>query len=332
MRVTTRQLLAEIEQLHDEDHADKRVGPSDYLKCEKQIELRVKGTPEDEPIEDNHAAIIGTMIHAAFAAHLDARYSKRATAEFAVTVPGLDRTGTADAVWYRDGELVDLKTCSQRAFDRVVTHGAKPEHVGQCNAYALGLNRSDIPIHTCVLAYISRESGDVHEVVFAYDEASGREAVDWLANVEQMIDAGFDMPRRGNGPDTGFPCDWCPFWRTCWDVDNTPDDRSHASKFTQDDEIEQLIDVYVDTGEVERDAKAARAAARQRLVGIHYDLNGRRLSWSRPKQEMVDEIDVEALTVAAVEAGLDVPMVSVPKFTSSRITAKRTNTQKGATE
>lgn len=326
-RPTTLQLLREIEQLHDEDHVDPRVGPSDYLTCEKQIELRLKRAPLDEPIEDNHAAIIGTMIHAAFATHIERKYRREAFAERRVSVPGLDRQGTADGVWWVDKTVVDLKTCSARAFDRIVTHGAKREHVGQANAYGLALNREGIAIETCVLAYVNRENGDVHEIEWAYDEDDARAVVDWLSNVESMIEAGMDMPRRGDGPYTGFPCDWCPFWKTCWEVDDTPAGFSHASKFTVDEEIEPLIDTYLDQGEVEREAKQLRAAARQRLYGISYDANGRRLSWSRPRTEVVDEIDVEALTAAAVAAEIPVPMKTVEKTVASRINAKRTNTQ-----
>lgn len=330
-RVSVRDLIREIEALHDEDR-DPRVGPSDYGRCEKAIELRIKGAPAEEPIEDNHAAIIGTMIHEAIASHVNAQHrSHGGSAELAVQVPGLERSGTADLVWAKDGELVDVKTVSSRAFDRIVTHGAKDEHMGQADAYALGLNRARIKITTCTLAYVNRENGDVHEVSWDYNEERAREVVSWLVNVEQMIDDGFDMPRRGNGPDTGFPCDWCPFWRTCWDVEHTPADRSHASKFTRDDELDALIDTYIDMGETEREAKAARAAARARLVGISYEANGRKLSWSnggRVKTTTEDEIDVEALTALAVAEGIEVPMTTVTTRVASRINAKRVNTQK----
>lgn len=326
-RVSVRDLIREIEALHDEDR-DPRVGPSDYGRCEKAIELRIKGAPVEEPIEDNHAAIIGTMIHEAIASHVSAVHSVDARAELSIAVPGLERLGTADLVWMLDGELVDVKTVSSRAFDRIVTHGAKDEHMGQADAYALGLNRDGYDIETCTLAYVNRENGDVHEVSWGYDETRAREVVSWLVNVEQMIDDGYDMPRRGNGPETGFPCDWCPFWRTCWDVDNTPSDRSHASKFTRSDELDALIDTYIDMGETEREAKAARAAARARLVGISYEANGRKLSWSRSREEDEDVVDVEALTALAVAEGLEVPMTTTTKRVASRITAKRVNTQK----
>lgn len=335
MRPHTKNLLHEIEWAHDEAHANTAVGPSDYLTCPKQLQLRHEGAPVDAPIVDNHAAIIGTMIHAAFALHLTQNYGPDQVAvEYPILIPGLDRPGTADAVWWDAGVVVDLKTCSSRAFDRVVTHGASEAHVGQVSAYALGLNRAGTRnrITTCVLAYVNRENGDVHEVEWEYDSFHGIDVVDWLVRAQDGLDAGLDMERWGDGPETGYPCDYCPFWRTCWDVENTPEDRSHASKFTTDDEVEGLIDVYLDAGEVEREAKAAKAAARARLFGISYAGNGRRLSWTRPRAETVSEVDVEGLTAVAVAAGLTVPMVDTVKTTAARIAVKRSTEPKGATE
>jgi hypothetical protein len=247
-------------------------------------------------------------------------------------VPGLERDGHADLVWIIDGELVDVKTVSPRAFEYVLTFGAKPDNVGQVETYALGLYRAaDVPImgdrelaiETLTLAYVNRDNGDVHEVSWAYDEQAARAKLSELVHVEQMIDDGHDMPRAANARLGAFPCDWCPFWRECWEVDDGDPPEDYASRFTQDDDVEQLIETYLQASTVESEAKATKAAARDRLVGIAYAANGYRLSWSTGRVSYVDEVDYDELVVQAQLAGLTVPMTTVEKRTSRRINVGR---------
>jgi hypothetical protein len=306
---------------------DARVGPSDYGKCRRQIAYRVRGHEQGEPIESTRAATMGTLFWKGLGEFIAETYDD-AEVELPVAVPGLERGGSADLRWVHDGVLVDVKTVSERAFDRVVTHGAKDENVGQLETYALGLNRRRTkhakPITALVLAYVNRDNGDVHEVAWTYDEQTARERVSWLVSVEQAIDAGFEMQRDGV-LGTGFPCDWCPFWRECWDVENTPDDRSHASKFTVDDAmIEDAIERYLDAAATESKAKRVKSEAREQLVGITYEHGGYSLKWSGGRTTREAVIDHEQLVILAVEHGLTVPMIEKSSTSSKRIAVKRT--------
>jgi hypothetical protein len=320
--VRTAALLDEIERVGQEQH-EVGVGPSDYGRCRRQIGYFVRGHEQHEPIQSTRAALMGTLIHDGITRFVLEQYPSSAFAEFRLTIPGLDRQGAADLIWLDDDELVDLKTVNARSFDSIVTRDEpRDENVGQVETYALALNRRRIKVTTCTLAYINRENGDVAEFSWPYDEDSARERVSWLVNVEQMIADGMDMPRDGTGD--GFPCEWCPFYAECWDVENTPDDRSHASKFTVSDaQIEDAIERYLDASAVESKAKALKSDARAQLVGIEYEANGYKLSWSGGKTTHVDEIDHDALVVLAVEAGLEVPMQRVDKTSSRTIRVKR---------
>lgn len=326
MHKSVSELLDEIEH-EGQDGRDPRVGPSDYGKCERQVAYRVRGHEQHEQVESSRAATIGTLIHMGIAAHVARRHHTYARVELHVDVPGLDRSGSADLLWVGSQRLVDVKTVSGRAFDRVCTFGAKTENIGQVETYALGLNRAGINVETLVLAYVNRENGDVWEHEWEYDEESARAVVSELVQLEQMIDAGFDMPRAENARLGAFPCDWCPFWRECWDVENTPEDRSHASKYTIDDEqIEDAIERYFEGMTLESKGKEIKSAAREQLVGITYENDAYRLAWSGGRTSYVDEIDHEQLVVLAVEAGLEVPMKSVEKRSARRIGLKRVKT------
>lgn len=316
---------------------DLRVGPSDYGKCGRQVAYRVRGHEPGPPIEKTRAATMGTLFWQGLGDHI-AKTHPDALVEVRVEIPGLDRDGSADLVWSVDGVLVDVKTVSARAFDHVVTFGAKPDNVGQLETYGLGLNRRiaeaerlglDVlqpiaPVHTLRLEYVNRDNGDVHPVEWAYDEQVARRKVSDLASLEQMIEAGFDLPRAAGARLGAFPCDWCPFWRECWDVPEGDPDDEYASKFTKTDAaVEEAIESYLSAGAVESEAKRTKAAARDRLVGIAYGANGYRLSWSGGRVTYVDEIDTDALVEQAQLAGLEIPMKTVEARTSRRINVGR---------
>lgn len=337
MRKSISELIDEFEASRNVDR-DPRVGPSDYGKCPRQVQLRVTGVEPGEPIVKTRAATMGTLFWQGLGEHI-AKTHPDAIVEQHVHVPGLERGGSYDLRWIDDGELVDVKTVSERAFDHVVTFGAKDENVGQVETYALGINRSldsanrlrgklppvpDKPIETLTLAYVNRDNGDVHEISWAYDEQTARAKLSELVSMEQMIDAGMRLPRARNARLGAFPCDWCPFWRHCWDVPegDAPDD--YASRETKTDtQVEEAIETYLQAGRIESDAKATKAAARDRLVGIDYAANGYKLSWSGGRTTYVDEIDYDALVVQAQLAGIGVPMRTVESRASRRINVRR---------
>lgn len=329
--------MKSISELIDEYEAsrnvgrDPRVGPSDYGGCGRQVAYRVRGHEPGEPVEQTRAATMGTLFWQGLGEWIAGAYPD-AWVEQRVRVPGLEREGASDLVWIIDGVLVDVKTVSDRAFDYVVKTGAKPENIGQVETYALGLNRDpDVPIHgdrpqaitRLRLEYVNRENGDVHPVEWDYDEQTARRKVSELVQLEQMIDAGFEIPRAQGARLGAFPCDWCPFWRECWDVENTPDDRSHESKFTADDEVEGVIEDYFRAQAVEAAAKRDKDAARSRLVGIRYDSPTVALTWSGNRPKVEDEVDVDALVARTIAAGETVPMRTVEKRTPWRINLKR---------
>jgi hypothetical protein len=307
---------------------DLRVGPSDYGKCPRQVQLRVQGVEPGETREKTRAATMGTLFWLGLGNYIAAKYPD-AIVEQAVAVPGLERDGNVDLRWQLDGVIVDVKTVSSRAYEHVVTFGAKPENVGQLETYALAVNRhcervGDELVHTLQLHYVNRDNGDVHPIEWAYDEKVARTKLSELVHMEQMIELGEELPRAENARLGAFPCDWCPFWRHCWDVPegDAPDD--YAAKFTDSDEkIEAAIETYLQLGVVERETKAARAAARDQLVGIEYAAGGYKLSWGGGRTTYVDEVDYDALVVQAQLAGIEVPMKTTEVRPVRRINVRR---------
>lgn len=325
MRKSISELIDEFEASRNVDR-DPRVGPSDYGKCPRQVQLRVRGAVPGEPRVKTRAATMGTLFWQGLGEHV-AKTHPDAVVESAVKVPGLEREGSYDLRWWDDGELVDVKTVSERAYDRVVTFGAKDENVGQLETYALAINREPLqqaPIETLTLAYVNRDNGDVHEISWAYDEDVARSKLTELVHLEQMIDDGHELPRAENARLGAFPCDWCPFWRECWNVPDgeAPDD--YAARETKTDaDVEVQIELYLAAGQRESEAKAVKAAARDRLVGIDYAANGYKLSWGGGRVTYDTEIDHDELVALAQLHGLAVPMKTVENRVSRRINVRR---------
>lgn len=338
-------LMDEFEASRNVDR-DLRVGPSDYGKCPRQIMYRVTGHEPGTQRQTSRAATMGTLFWQGLGEFIAEAYPD-AVVEGRVAIPGLGRGGSFDLRWINDGVLVDVKTKNQRGFDRVVSLGeASPEHVGQLETYALAVNRAKVrkpksgslrelgaavghdpaptPIEMLTVAYVNRDNGDCHEITWAYDEDTAREKVAWLVEQEEMIDAGVEMPRAPGARLGGFPCDWCPFWRECWQIDDDTVPDTYASKFTTSDPmIEDAIGRYMDANETEAKAKAAKAEARDQLVGIEYAANGFKLSWSGGRTTYEDQIDHDALVAFCVEHKIPVPMTTVEKRTARRISLKR---------
>lgn len=329
MRKSISELIDEFEAARNVDR-DPRVGPSDYGKCPRQVMYRVRGHEPGEPREKTRAATMGTLFWQGLGEHV-AKTHPDAIVEQHVTVPGLERGGSYDLRWIDDGEMVDVKTVSERAYDRVVTFGAKDENVGQLETYALAVNRAPVdagfpalPITTLTLAYVNRDNGDVHEVSWAYDEQTARSKLTELVHLEQMIDDGHEMPRAEGARLGSFPCDWCPFWRECWQIDGDDVPDTYASRFTTTDvQVEAAIERYLEAGETESKAKRIKAEARDALVGIDYAANGYKLSWSGGRITYVDEVDYDELVALAQLNGLTVPMKTVENRVSRRINVRR---------
>lgn len=305
---------------------DPRIGPSDYGGCPRSMMYRVRGEKPGTPRQQTRAATMGTLFWQGLGAFIAETYPD-AVVEERVHVPGLERGGSIDLRWRLHGVLVDVKTVSERGFDHVVTFGAKPENVGQLETYALSVNRTAPPaeqIHTLVLSYVNRDNGEVEDVSWNYDEATARQKLSELVNIEQQIDAGMELPRAQNARLGAFPCDWCEFWRLCWDVPEGDAPDTYAARFTTSNaQIEAAAETYLSASVQERELKAAKAAARDQLVGIDYNAGGYVLSWSGGRTTYADEVDYDELVVQAQAAGLQVPMRTVEKVAARRINLRR---------
>lgn len=323
--------LAQLLGSWDDDVQDARhpaVGPSDAGRCTRQVAYRVRGEQPDTE-RSSEQAIMGTLIHEGIARVIALSFDTAdRTAELQVQVPGLKRPGTADDVWWAHGLLTDYKTTSGRAFDWWLNRGPDDDAWGQLYAYAYGINDTYGPtadvIDSLRLVAINRDNGASAEWVIPYDAEAAEQAVAQLVTLQELIDQGHELPRQGAGPGRGFPCDYCSWVRTCWNIDDVPEGRSPQSATLDADELEQVAAVaaeYVDAQQIEAKAKRLKEDARAFLVGISVDdAHGFAVRWSGGRREL--KPDPAALLAAAEAAGMHVPMTEV--VSGKKISVKRT--------
>ena len=323
--------LAELLHSWDDDLQAARelgVGPSDAGRCRRQVAYAVRGTPPDTA-RPKDAAIMGTLIHEGIARVIAERFvSTLRESNVPVTIPGLHRQGTADDVWWWAQLLTDYKTTSERMTQYWVNRGGPDEDVwDQPYAYAYGLNAVQPDTISAVrVVIIDRNSGDSHEWVRPYTDEDGQRAVAALVALAAAIDSGQDLPRDGAGPGRGYPCDYCPFVKTCWQLDDVPEGMSAQSALIAGDAelVAAAAADYLEAQQTEAKAKRAKEDARAFLVGINVDdLDGYRVRWGGGRLKTETELDVDALCAIAAKHDEQIPMREVEKRSPLRISVGR---------
>lgn len=298
------------------------VGPSDFGSCPRQVGYRERGQAEDTP-RDKDDATAGTLLHAGFASALVASGAP-VEVERVVTIPGLKRTGTCDAYWYDDAVVEDFKTKSGRGFQRWLDNDPDESAWGQVYVYAYGLWVADEPVHTVRITAYNRETGAVQSWDREFDpHDDGIPAVRWLMNLQEQIDSGADLPRTGPGPERGFPCDWCPFVRTCWNLD-VFDTGSAVAQFTTDEDVPALLAQYDEGRALEAKGKRLKEEARDRLVGREgVTEDGWEFGWTGGREVREEVVDMERVAALLADWGLAVPVREEVRSTRRSISVRR---------
>ncbi len=333
-------ILAQWDEARTSAREPSLVSPSDLGNgCDRRTMYRATGAEPDA--RDNRKAIVGTLIHGG------ARHAIEAAGGIVEVAcdyphPGLG-VGHADIVWPDDGTVDDIKSKSDRAFTRWLTHGPDEGELRQARAYAWSVhNGRAFPdsdhmsqgereraairllktvgkVDTVRIVAVNRDTGESQEFVEAYDDERAWEAVVLMGRLASDIADGVDIPRQGNGPGTGFPCDWCEFVRECWNMADVPAGRSPQSAGIDvaDPEWVAAASDYLEAQQAEAKAKDAKAANRMRLVGVPGEADGLKVAWQGGRTiPATVEPDPDAMEVLIQEAGWEVPVREVPERTT----------------
>lgn len=249
-------------------------GPSDYLRCRRQIQYREKPPAGVEPVhKPNLEATLGSMYAEMLRQARSGRYPWRLY-EHEVRVPGLDRPGRLDEYDTITRRLRDWKTTGHYKWEQIGVDGADPAHKGQLDIYAYGLEEAGFRVDVAELEYVNRAFGEVERFEHRYRRDDAETALDWLYGVNAALDMGVDLPRDRRGPSTDEMCRLCPFVEHCWNVAAAEAAGRSPESYTilgPDPTAEQIEWAARRTLDFKRDLNAAKTAyeeARYLLTGV----------------------------------------------------------------
>jgi hypothetical protein len=120
-----------------------------------------------------------------------------------------------------------------------------------------------------------------------------------------------DFPQEGNGPRTGFPCDWCEYVTVCW-PDAEDGMSPQASSIVDDPElVAEKAATYLAARDEESQAKKRKDAAFAFLRGIVGEFGEFRVTQT-PDGEGEMVLDEESAIDLLKQYGEDVPVMFKP--------------------
>lgn len=321
----------------------RKIGASEIGTCRRRTAYRLAGTkPTDPPT--GLQAFLGTAIHKAVLAV--ARKEHGAVTEVRLDSPLVK--GHADAVYLRAADpwdpdpvlspaqlreldasaaralailLEDLKTKGRFSYQTTVDTGPKVAEWFQVHLYAWMLRTGqvidrrlprgvELPVESVALRFVDRDTGQQHVVEEPYDPAITVEALGWLDQVYEQLEAGGpeNVTRDGYGPDVSAICDFCPFLTACWGPQPYgPDGLTRQSMEIHDDPATEAALIGYDLRRAEeKGAKEAKAAFRAQLDGSPAGVYGDyKLAWTRKDPQEVP--DAEAAVERLRELGESIP-------------------------
>jgi hypothetical protein len=252
------------------------LGASDAGACKRSVWYRnFADTLEDyvPAFVDDKKSLMGTSIHESFLGATKALYPWRQI-EMRLTVPGFDRDVRIDSYDPYTGVVEDLKTAGDAKW-RMLVDGPTEGTWKQTRIYGFGLEEAGYLVTELRLVYVHRE-GDKAPEVFTepYDRAKALEAVSELATLGDLLAAGVVPEREGDGPDSGYPCAYCPARNHCWNVDTAatvgrgPVSVTLLGLSPEDKEVEWALSQYRDGLAIENEGKSVKAKFKAMLDGI----------------------------------------------------------------
>lgn len=265
--------------------------------CSRVVAFRAAGVdPTDPELDgDKRQATLGTWLHRGFLPMLRLRLrGGRTEVPVSLAGSGLVLPGHVDLWWRRRGGdvVVDVKSVKEWGMGHIRTHGPRPVHLMQAQAYALALRQTKgADVRHVALIYVDRATGDHEPFVVPFGARQAAEVMERLADVGRWVGDPLAAPRDEDGPGMSWRCDHCPWLRACWGESARPGDVSVLGLDPDDrDAIEAALEEY-DAARTARSAadarmRRARAALDRARPGRYGQMH---LGWGRDTPPVLDK-------------------------------------------
>lgn len=245
---------------------DKRIGVSDIGHCREYVRRMLTQQPfSDEQNKFRLAALVGTAVgdhvEDAVVTQEPGRWTKQAEVVVRLRWKDVEIRLPGHPDLFNEDEVRDYKT--RNGLGVVRRGGPSQQERYQLSLYARALIESGRAHEgiRCSLIYIDRSGAETlpHVETWIYDPAEAQQAEEWLGDVLYAVAHG-EEASRDRERSWCYAC--CPFASACRGED------TDAEGLIEDPEIVKAVQAYVAAAELEKQAKADKAAARAALVGI----------------------------------------------------------------
>ena len=197
-----------VKRLTEQDNQRSRstqvnVGPSEIGGCSRRLWYKLNGYTRTNDNTLRLPAIMGTAIHTM----IEAVFADTAGFETEVELSDGTITGHVDLIDVHNKIIWDWKTITKSG----IGYFGSGQQIDQIMIYGYLANLNGYEIEQVGLVGIPRDGNedDIVEVVYAYDEARAREAVQKLDNIKSM----FEPPRQEK--DASFCVRFCDYYGLC---------------------------------------------------------------------------------------------------------------------
>jgi hypothetical protein len=287
--------------------------------CNRQQAYRYFKVPASD-YKSKDKADLGTLLHLGWSAMLAAMFDpteRRGDVE--VHIPGLPRPGEADDVDFVNLIVTDLKSANDWAWQAAINRGGPYDNYwDQAEVYAFGLWSQYGGEWTLRIVLFNTEKGGEVEFTRPADPVRGERLAHIMSARHEALAAAVagdgapeDFPQDGNGPNTGFPCDWCEYVSVCWG-DWEGDLSPQAATIVEDPEmVAAKAAEYLVARDEESAAKRRKDGAFSFLRGITGTFGEFKITRTKDGEgEMV--LDEGAARDALIAAGIPVPELFKP--------------------
>lgn len=203
-------LLADTQRPRSKQRA---IGLSEIGGCRRRAGYKLAGV-EPVNIVGSVQAVFGSAIHDAVANAVRQLNRPGDLVEEEVEFAGIK--GHLDRYEADTQTVVDVKTTSARWMEHIRLHGPSRGQRWQVSLYAAGLATKGIPVTTCRIDFLVRDSGNEYTIEWLFDPQDVKDALEWLREVRATP---IPMLPRDEEPDS-VVCRGCPFGGAdggiCW--------------------------------------------------------------------------------------------------------------------
>lgn len=249
------------------------VGVSEMGACRNYLVHMVKGTEYDDPTDIKWPAFIGTALGERLELAMATLDGTRTQVPLTVTLPsGLAVGGTCDVL--RPDAVWDFKAVN--GLQMIRRSGPTLQQKAQIMLYLLAAIQAGlIPEEeaVAVLVFVDRSGVNPEPYVWMekFDPSIIEQVDERLADVVYAVQTGEEAQRDQ-------PYEWCkvacPFFTKCRGQE------LHASGLIEDEEVIQATKFYREGLKLEKEGKALKDEAKERLKGVEGSTGETMISWT----------------------------------------------------